>query len=104
MQEYLENTDGELSLHSPYSPDLTSCNFWQLSTLKKHLRDRWFISDKKVINEVHTFFKSLLQAEFEKTVKVKWGERMELCIVNVGRYFEKVLIKKTDCESEDSVE
>ncbi len=62
------------------------------------------MSNKEVIDEVHTFFNSLSQAEFEKTIKVKWAERMELSTVNESRYFEKVLTKKTDSELEDSVE
>ncbi len=47
---------------------------------------------------------SLSQAEFEKTTKVKWAERMELCVANEGQYFEKAWLKKTDCEYEDSDE
>ncbi len=35
------------------------------------------------------YFNSLSQAEFRKTIKVKWVERMELHIANEGRYFEK---------------
>ncbi len=62
------------------------------------------MSNNKVINEVHTIFFSLPQAEFEKTVMVKWVERMERCIANKNRYFEKAQTQKTDCEFEDSDE
>ncbi len=50
------------------------------------------------------FFNGLPQAEFEKAIKVKCADKMKLCIVNEGRYFEKALIKKTECELEDSEE
>ncbi len=51
-----------------------------------------------------TIFNGLPRVKFEKTNKVKWSERMELCISNEGPYFEKARTKKTDCECEYSDE
>ncbi len=47
------------------------------------------------------FFNSLLQGKFEKTIKVKCAERMELCVANEDWCFEKAQTKKIDCKSED---
>ncbi len=54
----------------------------------------------------HSFLRSssLPQAKFEKAIKVKWAERMELCIANEGWYFEKAQTKNTDCKMEESEE
>ncbi len=99
-KNYLKNTNFQLSPHLLYLLDLILCNFWLVLTIEKHLCVCRFASNSEIINEVHIFFNIFPQAKFEKTIKVKWAERMELCIVNEGRYFEKAWSKKTDCESE----
>ncbi len=58
------------------------------------------VINNEVINEVRTFFNSLPQVEFEKSIKLKWAERVELCTANKDRYFEKARIKKTNSELE----
>ncbi len=54
------------------------------------------------LTESAHFSNSLSRAKFEKTIKVKWDERMELSTANGGQYFEKVWTKKINCELEDS--
>ncbi len=79
---------------------------WFLAVSKLQEASLWsvFRVKNEVINVIHTFSNCHPHAEFEKTIKVKWAEIMELGITNEVRYFEKVWTKKTDCESEDSDE
>ncbi len=86
----LQMINAELSPHPLYSPDLDPFSFWLFLTVKKHLCSRRFVPNNEVINKVHAFFNSLPQAKFEKTIKVKWLQRIKLCIANEGWYFEKV--------------
>ncbi len=60
--------------------DLASCDYWIIPTLKKPIRGRYFDSHDEVVNTVHTFFNSLSQEDFKKTINVKWAERMEICV------------------------
>ncbi len=45
---------------------------------------------------------STVAAEFEKTIKVKWQERLEQCIEQRDRYFEKAGSEKIDVETDVS--
>ncbi len=48
-----------------------------------------FVSDKEVVNTVHTFFNCLDRADFQKTNVDKWEECMKQYIRLKGQYFEK---------------
>ncbi len=89
VTEWLEQQNIETVPHPPYSPDLAPCDFWLFPTLKKALRGRRFNSDEEVKQAVYSAFQKLPPTEFHKTIKVKWEERLEKCIVSRGQYFEK---------------
>ena len=52
----------ELLPHSPYSPDLASCDFFLFPNLKKWLGGKKFTSNEEVIAETEAYF-----AEFDKS-------------------------------------
>ena len=92
VQDWLVNKGVRVMPHPPYSPDLAPCDFWLFPQLKKSLRGQQFCSDDEVVNTVHAFVNSVPQAEFQKTIKSKWIERMQQCIRVEGRYFEKKIL------------
>ncbi len=54
--------------------------------------------DQDVVTATTTFFNRQEEAEFHKTIEQKWSERMENCIRNDGRYFEKE--SRQNCNSD----
>ncbi len=51
--------------------DLTPCNFWLFPSLKKALWGRQLSSNQEVVTMSPTFFNSLLQVDFKKTIMTK---------------------------------
>jgi hypothetical protein len=58
-----------------FNSDLTACNFWAFSTIKRELQCKKF----QVINSLQHVFK-------------KWVEHCKKCIACQGRYFKKETI------------
>ncbi len=86
---------------SPYSPGLTSCDFWLFFTPKEVLRGARFDTNE-VVSTVYRFTKKIEEEEFCKTIMVKWIERMESCIKNAGCYFKGDLDNNNNDKSCDS--
>ena len=88
VTRYLQSEDLKIIPHSPYSPDLSPCDFWLFDLIKENLADQ---NDSVSLHDAVTdFMYSLNQGEYRKTFE-KWVERMELCIENQGDYFEHLL-------------
>ncbi len=99
VRDFLEKSEIPMVTHPPYSPDLTHCDFWLFPSLKKVLQGCQFSSNQEVVTVSQTFFNSLSQADFGKTIMTKWIERMNTCIKSRGQYFEKVPVTGSDSES-----
>ncbi len=67
-RDFLEKHEIPTVPHPPYNPDLTPCDFWLFPSQKKALRGRQFSSNQEVVTVSQTFFNSLSQADFEKTI------------------------------------
>ncbi len=74
---------------SPYSSDLTTCDFWLFPALKKVLSGWQFCSDQEVLTATQTFINCLLKSQFHKTFENKRPERMQKCILSRGHYVEE---------------
>ena len=75
---------GMIELPYPlYSPDLSPCDFWLFSYVKKQLAGKVF--DTRLALGL-----SIPQEEFKKTF-TKWIERLKLCVLHKGEYFEHTM-------------
>ncbi len=66
IRDFLEKHEIPTFAHPSDSPDLASCDIWLFPSPKKALRTGQFSSHQEVVTASQTFFKSLLQADFEK--------------------------------------
>jgi len=75
---------GEID-HSPYSPDLAPCDFWLFDYIKERLDDE--PCAETLATSVTNILHSIPATEYHKTFK-KYIERLELCVLAEGDYFE----------------
>ncbi len=68
VQEWLERHDIAVMVHSAYSPDLASRNFWLYPTLKCDLRSQFFESDE-VIHRIQKSLHAYPRPNFAKQLK-----------------------------------
>ena len=76
--------------HPPYSPDLSLCDFWLFNNLKSHLSGRDFRTNHQLGSAIFQYLKAIPKEEYKKTFH-KWLERLKLCILNKGEYFEHLM-------------
>ena len=76
--------------HPPYSPDLSPCDFWLFTLVKKHLFEKVFNTRLSRGYELHKVLNSTPQEEFKKTF-LKCIERLKLCVLHKGEYFEHTM-------------
>jgi len=74
--------------HPPYSPDLAPCDYWLFDYIKRNLEDEE--SDQTLVKSITRILKNIPHSEYLKTFK-KYIERLELCIMAEGDYFEHFL-------------
>ena len=53
--------------HPPYSPDLSPCDFWLFSMLKKHLPGKNFDTRLEIGFAIHKYLKEIPEEEYKKT-------------------------------------
>ena len=88
VKNYLETKRIKTIRHPPYSSDLAPCDFWLFSHIKQQLTDQTDAeSMKKAITKV---MKNVSHEDYLKAFK-KWIERMKLCIIHKGEYFEHTI-------------
>ena len=75
--------------HPPYSPDLSPCDFWLFSKLKKHLSGKNFDTRLDIGYAIHKYLKDIPEEEYKKTFHC-WIERLKRCIHAKGEYFENI--------------
>jgi histone-lysine N-methyltransferase SETMAR len=71
--------------HPPYSPDLAPCDFWLFDYIKERLDDEE--SPETLATSIANILSSIPTSEYRKTFK-KYIERLELCVLAEGDYFE----------------
>ncbi len=64
---FLQKHNIEVMVHSPYSPELSPCDFWLFPCLKTVLCRQLFEKDSELLNAVQTFLKAIPKADFQKT-------------------------------------
>lgn len=71
--------------HPPYSPDLAPCDYWLFDYIKERLNDE--PCAQSLATSITTILSSTPIQEYQKTFK-KYIERLELCVLAEGAYFE----------------
>lgn len=88
VHNFLEENGVKLVSHPPYSPDLAPCDFWLFDHIKSRLNDQ--PDEKSLIRAVTNILEEIPVSEYKKTFD-KWIERLELCVLNDGNYFEHLI-------------
>jgi histone-lysine N-methyltransferase SETMAR len=98
--EALADIGGTPVEHPPYSPDLTTCDFWAFAMLKHELQGQKFSTDTEVKKATAATLRKMsgngLLQVFEK-----WVGCYKKCTAYEGCYFEKETVSKPQ-ESSDS--
>ena len=71
--------------HPPYSPDLSPCDYWLFDYIKRNLGDHTTVLS--MTRSITRLLRATAHSEFIKTFQ-KYQERLELCILAEGDYFE----------------
>jgi hypothetical protein len=72
--------------HSPYSPDLSPCDFWLFGMLKQRIKDRAFAMIEEILNAVRDVWSGVTLEELQ-SVFLNWMERLEYVIEHEGEYY-----------------
>ncbi|CAF0990645.1 unnamed protein product, partial [Didymodactylos carnosus] len=89
VSEFLAENRVEPYPNSPYSPDLSPCDFFLFSKHKNQLRGIQFNDDNAMLNELEQAIDSLTKDDFKNCFD-DWFIRMHKCIDADGQYFEKL--------------
>ncbi len=74
-------------LHSPYSPDMSPCDFWAFPKVKKMLKNVHWGSVEEIERVTMQALKALTQGEFEDCLQ-QWEGRWSKCLSMGRNYFE----------------
>ena len=88
VKSYLNDNGFTIICHLLYSPDLALSNFWLFDRIKSHLDNHQDVQSQKL--QITEIMLGIPKEEYRKTIE-KWMERMELCIINDGHYFEHLI-------------
>ena len=88
VKSYLNDNGFTIIRHPPYSPDLAPSDFWLFDRIKSHLDEHTDVQSQKL--QITKIMQEIPKDEYKKTFD-KWVERMELCIMNDGHYFEHLI-------------
>ena len=88
VPEYLAQINVKCIPHPPYSPDLAPCEFFLFPNLKKHLRERCFLSSEAVVKAAEAVLKDLSKNGFQH-VSADWQKHWDKCTASYGDYYEK---------------
>ncbi|CAF3177204.1 unnamed protein product [Rotaria sp. Silwood2] len=87
--EFLLENHVEQYPNPPYSPDLSSCDFFLFQKLKNQLRGIRFNDDNEMLTALQRVIDSLTKEDFKNCFE-DWFIRMHKCIDTEGHYFEKI--------------
>ncbi|GFU25911.1 protein GVQW3 [Trichonephila clavipes] len=74
-------------VRSPYSPDLSPCDFFLFPKLKNHLKGHHFGTLENIQTTLTDQLKAILISEFHQCYE-EWKKRLQRCVVSEGSYFE----------------
>jgi histone-lysine N-methyltransferase SETMAR len=78
--------------HPPYSPDLSPCDFWLFSVLKRHLKGFVFKDEQKMMDEANEFLTLIPQDELYR-VFLNWIKRCCHVVHTGGEYIDKEVMR-----------
>ena len=87
--EFLLENHIEQYENAAYSPDLSPCDFFLFSKLKKEFRSIRFNDDNEMLTYFEQAIDSLTKEDFKNFFK-DWFIQMHKCIDAEGQYFEKI--------------
>ena len=87
VKQFLTQNSMTELIHSPYSPDLTPCDFFLFPRIKKVLKGKRFADVEEVKKKTTETLKGITLQEFQDCFK-KWKTRLDRCIASNGQYFE----------------
>ena len=73
--------------HSPYSPDVSPCDFFLFPLLKKTLSGRRYESRSALGNAIYQCLRGIPKKAHFSTF-TEWTSRLEKCVSVKGEYFE----------------
>jgi len=85
VQNFLKSKVLKKIDHPRYSPDLKPCDYWLFDYIKERLDDE--PCAKTLATSITKILSSIPGSEYLKTFK-KYIERLELCVLAEGAYFE----------------
>ena len=72
--------------HTPYSPDLATCDFFLFPRMKRNLKGKRFQNVEEVREKTTEALKAITLQEFQNCFE--WKKRWNKCIDSQGEYFE----------------
>jgi len=71
----------------PYSPDLSSCDFFLFAKLNFHLKGRHFGTVENIEKTVTDRLKAIPVSDYQRCYE-EWKQRLWRCVASQGNYFE----------------
>ena len=87
VQEYLKESGLHVLDHSPYSPDLSPCDFWLFPRLKEMLAGHRFESRCGIGSAVYQCLQHIPKEDHQAAFW-KWVDLCKMCVEADGAYFE----------------
>ncbi|GFV16923.1 putative transposase [Trichonephila clavipes] len=87
MNRFLASKNIPVAPQSPYSPDLSPCDFFLFPKLKNHLKGHHFGTLKNIQTTVTDQLKAIRISEFHQCYE-EWKKRLQHCVASEDSYFE----------------
>jgi len=87
ITEFLAKKDISVVPQSPYLPVMNPRDFFLFPKLKFHLEGRHFGTVDNIQKVVTDQLRALLHEDFQHCYQ-EWEQRLRLCVVSQGNYFE----------------
>ena len=87
VQEYLKECGLDVLDHPPYSPDLSTCDFWLFPRLKEMLAGYHFESRCGIGSAVYRCLQHIPKEDYRAAFR-KWVDRCKMCVEADRAYFE----------------
>ncbi|GFU76631.1 putative transposase [Trichonephila clavipes] len=87
VNRFLASKNIPVAPQPPYSPDLSSCDFFLFPKLKNHLKGHPFGTLENVQTAVTDQLKAIPISEFHQCYE-EWKKRLQRCVASEGSYFE----------------
>jgi histone-lysine N-methyltransferase SETMAR len=85
ITDKLEKRDIARVPHPPYSPDLSSYDFWFFEILKQKMKERAFQSEEQILAAMTESWNELTFEDIQRVFH-NWTERLIWVIANSGEY------------------